>query len=230
MFDRDEVLEDPLDALDICSSLVTVTVDNDSDYSDSDYNGSVYNDSVNNDSDDSYNVDPFYEFEYPSRQVVTLAHYSVKEYLISPRIWTGNAAKYGMRDNVCHDVIARSCLGYLLQFQQPQLDRDCLSKFRLARYSAEFWTSHVQRTGERTEEIDQIAIRLCSKESSAYVNWIRLSDPEQSWRSPDFARDLEDVQEPLYYAVLLDLRGVVKMLLDKGADVNAQGGEYGNAL
>jgi ankyrin repeat protein len=43
-------------------------------------------------------------------------------------------------------------------------------------------------------------------------------------------KGLEEIADPLYYTALLGLREVVKMLLDKGADVNAQGGEYGNAL
>ncbi|KAF1964419.1 hypothetical protein BU23DRAFT_585581 [Bimuria novae-zelandiae CBS 107.79] len=101
-FDRDEVLEDPLDALHICSSLVTIT--------------------VNNEHDD-------YKLEDVSREIVTLAHYSVKEYLISDRIWTREAAKYGMRDNVCHDAIVRSCLGYLLQFEQSELHPGFLQLF-----------------------------------------------------------------------------------------------------
>lgn len=87
-FDRDEVLEDPSEVLNICSSLVTITVD------------------------DSY------EWKRPSKQIVTLAHYSVKEYLVSDRICKGKAARYAMRDDVCHDALATSCLGYLLQFQQ----------------------------------------------------------------------------------------------------------------
>jgi hypothetical protein len=83
-FDRDEVLEDPLEVLNICSSLVTMAVDNDSHLGGS------------------------------PRQVVVLAHYSVKEYLVSDRICTGKAAKYSIRDKVCHSAIASSCLGYLL--------------------------------------------------------------------------------------------------------------------
>ncbi|KAF1966679.1 ankyrin, partial [Bimuria novae-zelandiae CBS 107.79] len=200
-FDRDEVLKDPLDALHICSSLVTITVNNE------------------------------HEQDSVSREIVALAHYSVKEYLISDRIWTGEAAKYGMRDDVCHDAMVRSCLGYLLQFEQSELHPGFLQVFRLARYSAEYWISHARKTGEQTEEMGQLAIRLCSKNSSSYANWIRLWDPERPWKEPDFQKRLEEIHEPLYYAALLDLRGVVvKLLLDTGADVNAQGGEYGNAL
>ncbi|KAH8695893.1 ankyrin repeat-containing domain protein [Phaeosphaeriaceae sp. PMI808] len=193
-FNRNEVLQDPLDALNICSSLVTIAVDN------------------------NYG------------QIVALAHYSVKEYLVSDIIRTGKAAKYGMRDDVCHDAIARSCIGYLLQFQQLKLNPDCLSTFRLARYSAEFWIRHARKTGELTKEMGQIAIRLCSKRNTAYVNWIRLWDPENPWEKPDFQKGPRKIPDPLYYAALLNLRGVVKLLLEKGADVHAQGGWYGNAL
>ncbi|KAF8233575.1 ankyrin, partial [Tricholoma matsutake] len=35
---------------------------------------------------------------------------------------------------------------------------------------------------------------------------------------------------PLYYASLLGLLYQVQRLIEKGADVNAQGGRYGNAL
>jgi len=119
-FDRDEVLQDPLDALNICSSLITITVD-------SNYRW-----------ENDYEWESNYRRKDSSRQIVTLAHYSVKEDLVSDRIWKGEAAKYSMQDNTCHDTIARSCLGYLLQFQQPELELDCLRKFRLARYSAKF--------------------------------------------------------------------------------------------
>src|SRR4051794_24478024 len=90
-FDREEVLEDPLEALNICSSLVTITTEK----------GGRRQGSV--------------------RQVVGLAHYSVKEYLLSNRIRKGPAAHYGMQDTACHDAIAQGCLGYLLQFQGSEL-------------------------------------------------------------------------------------------------------------
>ncbi|KAF1969208.1 hypothetical protein BU23DRAFT_477739 [Bimuria novae-zelandiae CBS 107.79] len=117
MFDREEVLEDPLEALNICSSLITV------------------------DNED--------RMRGSSRQIAALAHYSVKEYLVSTRILRGKAAEYGMQDTVCHGAISTGCLGYLLQFQQPKLAPDkFLEMFKLARYSAEFWISHLQKTGD----------------------------------------------------------------------------------
>jgi hypothetical protein len=47
---------------------------------------------------------------------------------------------------------------------------------------------------------------------------------------PKFAKALEEMPTPLYYTALLGLSSVVKLLLNKGADVNAQGGDCGNAL
>ncbi|KAF1828132.1 hypothetical protein BDW02DRAFT_280688 [Decorospora gaudefroyi] len=66
-FDRDEVLEDPLEALDICSSLVTIT---------------------NNKADGR---------SRPAQQIIALAHYSVQEYLVSDRIRQGSAKQYSMQ-------------------------------------------------------------------------------------------------------------------------------------
>ncbi|KAF1999768.1 hypothetical protein P154DRAFT_523078 [Amniculicola lignicola CBS 123094] len=199
-FDRDEVLEDPLEVLNICASLVTMTVDNS------------------------------YRGRESSRQIVALAHYSVKEYLVSDRIWTGKAARYGMQDDVCHNALTTSCLGYLLQFQQLELKPDFLQSFKLALYSAEFWARHAEKTGKPTKEINEAVIRLCCKKEPPYANWVRLWDPDSPWGDPDLGKDFEDIPDPLYYVALLNLRDVVKVVLDKGADVNAQGGYFGNAL
>jgi hypothetical protein len=91
-------------------------------------------------------------------------------------------------------------------------------------------TRHGEKTDKRTKETNKAAIRLCCKKEPAYANWVRLWDPEKPWREPDLQKGLERIADPLYYAALLGLREVVKLLLDKGADVNAQGGDYGNAL
>jgi ankyrin repeat protein len=43
-------------------------------------------------------------------------------------------------------------------------------------------------------------------------------------------RCLNSIPTPLYYAALLGLSTVTRLLLDKGVNVNAQGGHFGNAL
>ncbi|KZP27831.1 hypothetical protein FIBSPDRAFT_655367, partial [Athelia psychrophila] len=45
--------------------------------------------------------------------IVKLAHYSVKEYLISARIKTGAAAFFAINERLSHSVIAQTCFAYL---------------------------------------------------------------------------------------------------------------------
>ena len=70
-FDRNEVLVDPLEALDICSSLVTIT---------------------KNEEDGRLGS---------TQQIIALAHYSVQEYLVSDRIRQGSAKQYSMQEAAC---------------------------------------------------------------------------------------------------------------------------------
>jgi hypothetical protein len=207
LFDRREVLEDPLDVLSICSSLVTITTAEESSIR-----------TQNNGSD-------------PARQVVALAHYSVKEYLISERSHQGRAARYSMYNADCNEIIARGCLGYLLQFQCSELLSEAsIEEFKLAQYSAQRWISHAQVTIEQTEMFNRLAMKLFSKEDDAYLNWIRIHDPDRPWEGSQLEEVLRKVPAPLYYAARSGLTKIASLLLDKGADVNAQGGEYVNAL
>jgi ankyrin repeat protein len=196
-FDRDEVLEDPLEALNICSSLVTVT---------------------------SNKVEG-----RPDQQIITLAHYSVREYFVSDRIKQGSANEYSMQEAECHNAITKGSLKYLIQLQQP-LSEETLQISALARYAAEFWSNHFRKIGEKVEELCQLAMDLMSVKNPAYLTWIQLYDPDSPWMELDLRKGLDSAAAPLYYAALLDLSTITRMLLDQGAEVNKQGGRYGNAL
>jgi hypothetical protein len=198
-FDCDEVLEDPLEALNICSSLVTITTNE-----------------VNRRSGSA-------------QRIVALAHYSVQEYLVSDRIRQGSAKQYSMQEAKCQSVITRGSLKYLMQLQEP-LEEETLQVFALARYSAEFWSSHLRKTGDEGEQASQLAMSLMAREKPAYLTWIQLHDPDRSWEGTNLEKSLDSVPMPLYYAALLGFSTVTRLLLDAGADVNAQGGLFGNAL
>jgi ankyrin repeat protein len=197
-FNCDEVLEDPLEALNICSSLITVT------------------------------TTKVERSSSPPQQILALAHYSVQEYLTSERIKQGLAKQYSMQEVICHSAITKGCLMYLLQFQQP-LSAEVFEASALARYAAEFWRRHLRDTGDKTEE-SLLAMSLMSADSPAYLNWIRLCDPDFPKARPWLGELRIRCPTPLYYAARLGLCTVTKLLLDKSAEVNAQGGHYGNAL
>ncbi|KAF1928951.1 HET-domain-containing protein, partial [Didymella exigua CBS 183.55] len=198
-FDCDDVLEDPLEALNICSSLVTISTIQGQGRSG------------------------------PARRIIALAHYSVQEYLVSDRIQQGPAKQYKMHETGSHGMITGGCLKYLLQLQRP-LSEEVIQTSTLARYAAEFWSSHLGQTGEDMERLSQLAIDLMSTENPAYLTWIQLYDPDSLWMQPDLSKGLGSVTAPLYYASLLGLDTIASLLLDQGAEVNTRGGRYGNAL
>jgi ankyrin repeat protein len=210
MFDQDEVLEDPSDVLDICSSLITITTTNniDRDFPRPSHFGYV-----------------------PSGKVVGLAHYSVKEYLVSDRSRPHRAEKYRIQDVSCNGFLAISCLGYLFQFDECDLF-SCkdIEGSKLAQYAAEFWSKHAQAAGERRGDLSHQIMSLFLKKNGAYLNWAKMSDLDRHWRKPIFTETLEDVPTPLYFASFFGWTDIIEQLLSAGANINAQGGLYGNAL
>ena len=197
-FDRDEVLEDPLEALNICSSLVTITMNK-------------------------------VEGRTKSARIIALAHYSVQEYLVSDRIKRGPAKRYNMHAAQCHGMMVESCLKYLLQLQHP-FSIKLIRTSVLALYAAKFWINHLRQTGEDIERLSQLAMGLLSTGNPAYLTWVQLYDPESPSARADLSRGPESITAPLYYAALLGLDTITRLLLDQGAEVNTRGGRYGNAL
>ena len=159
-FDRDEVLEDPLEALTICSSLVTISTNQAKGKSD------------------------------PAQQIIALAHYSVQEYLVSDRIQRGPTKQYKMHEAKCHGGITDGCLKYLQQLQQP-ISEEVLHTSALARYAAEFWSSHLRQSGQDMERLSQQAMGLLSTENPAYLTWIQLYNPDSPWMQPDLSKSLD---------------------------------------
>ena len=159
-----------------------------------------------------------------------LAHFSVKEYLVSDRVQTGPASRYSVKE-CADDYIAQTCLTYLLHFKGPMsLTSRNIDEFPLARYAAQYWTQHAEVAGKETNSIlvQQLSMDLFLSKRDAYVNCVRLFNPDR--HRPNMTMAFESIVPPLYYASFTCLLGPVQQLLEKGADVNAQGGYYNNAL
>ncbi|OBT84786.1 hypothetical protein VE02_06923 [Pseudogymnoascus sp. 03VT05] len=157
-FDRDEALEDPMDVLDICLGLVSVT-------------------------EEPSLSEPSRSLSTASR-TATLAHYSVQEYLISPGICQGRAARYSMQPAVCHGYIAKGSISYLLQFENGLFNRfesarSLQQVYALAQYSAEHWIIHTRKAEEDDNRLSYLATKLLSTGDGAYLNWLRLYDPDR---------------------------------------------------
>jgi ankyrin repeat protein len=189
-FDTERRLPEPRDILTICSSLVTIVVEE-------------------------------------AKEQVRLAHFSVKEYLVSERA----QIEHSIREIPANISIAETCLAYLLQFEYSHsLTFRTAEEYPLSRYAAQYWTQHAQLAEKHAGIIRLLIMELFLSKRVACVNWIRLFNPDMPRKGPDITRTFNSVASSLYYASLTGLAESAKLLLEKGAEVNAQEGRYGNAL
>ena len=87
-----------------------------------------------------------------------LAHFSVKEYLISDRIRNGLAFQYDIQSRG-EEEIGQGCLIYLLHFQRGVLTSGNLNIFPLARYAAEYWCYHF-RAMKYSDQATKLSMQL----------------------------------------------------------------------
>lgn len=129
-------------------------------------------------------ISSYYQY-FNSKTYVNLAHYSVKEYLVSNRICSSPAASFSINENLSHATIADMCLRYIQQLEVPNsviLETKCgypgmiyqeawfpdlnefITRFPLAKYSTRFWYEHL----------------LATKGKERLPQWALLSDLHRS--------------------------------------------------
>ncbi|KAH8882915.1 purine and uridine phosphorylase [Thozetella sp. PMI_491] len=145
-----------------------------------------------------------YRQDKPAR-VIQLAHFSVQTYLLSEHV---DDAIIKNIQATRREPIAEICLTYLLEIDILPIHILC-SAYPLAPLAAECWAGQVTRLGERSRIIDHLILELLTTRLKFRICY--------QLYAPDFPR-----------------RGghdeTVQILLENGADINAQGGYYGNAL
>jgi ankyrin repeat protein len=157
-----------------------------------------------------------------TKEHVRLAHFSVKEYLVSEEIQIGTIT-YSIREISANVSIAEICLAYLLQFNRTDsLTSRTIEDFPLARYAAEYWTQHARVAARDVGVINLPNMELFLSNRDVQINWIRLFDPDEPWAKPDISKSSERVASTLYYMSLTGLTELVRLLLERGADVNTR--------
>ena len=176
---------------------------------------------------DSYDTVSVREFG-----TLSLAHLSVKEYLISDQIKNSPLSYYHLDETHANSAISCDCLLYLLQFDTA----DCLcnkseASISFGCYTAEFWITHARsNNGVIQNDIQGLIKRLLSSSGVHFNNWITLFNVDLGYGSYSL-KTLYIVPHPLYYASLLGLGEIVnELLLSNSADVNMAGGVHGSAL
>jgi len=166
-------------------------------------------------------------------QTVRIAHFSVQEYLLSERVKQSRAANFALSGPSQHGRISKACLLYLDHddFLQQNLSSDLLDQYAFARYAAEHWYHHYHQADSQAAQ--QLSLRVAALITTpcAIDRWIRLHDPDRPCNTGVNYQRVEDRPSPTYYASLLGLEDVLTHIPHtSAADINAQGGCYGNAL
>jgi ankyrin repeat domain-containing protein 50 len=137
-FDDDKKLFDPLDVLQVCSSLITLSDPR-----------TLHNAKGSDEQEDHLEV---------SKQV-RFAHFSVKEFLTSER---ASKSRFHISVQTSHELIAERSILYMLS-NLKAVDLPSPNSFPFLRYSARYWYEHVYAMSNYEGLNDSIyaIIRLC---------------------------------------------------------------------
>ncbi|CUS10697.1 unnamed protein product, partial [Tuber aestivum] len=158
-----------------------------------------------------------------------LAHFSVKEYLISDRVAQGPSAYYHISEDKANLLMSHACLSQILRHgSQVATSADKIQVMPFLHHSAEYWFIYIKA-------IENIAPAPLSDASLEVLelgqSWLDIHDPDDH----DWDRPLGSGAYPpaIYYSSLLNLVVACKSLVNRNegaVNVGAQGGYYGNAL
>ncbi|KAK6356047.1 hypothetical protein TWF718_000421 [Orbilia javanica] len=158
-----------------------------------------------------------------------LAHFSVKEYLISNRV-KHDIAQY-FREVEAKGSMAKICLAYLLH-----LDADAhipgtavTENLPFLRYCAEHWTKFAARAESENHALQKFIHMFFDAKRCLYINCYNLHNPYH----PPGSRGgwtTETTISALDYASVGGLENMVKYLLDQSAEINAEAEIYDEAL
>ncbi|RDW91705.1 hypothetical protein BP5796_02870 [Coleophoma crateriformis] len=155
-----------------------------------------------------------------------LAHFSVQEYLISDRV--SKEIKIYHIQKISVDVtIFRDCLHYIWSISNNgDVPSNSFKAFPLLRYALLYLIEHAKAL-DPAEKKDIALILELFRSKVTFSSFVKQFNKAQEniWTV-----ELAEGTTLLYYLSDRGVHEVVKELLAAGADVNAQGGVYGNAL
>ena len=194
-----------------------------------DYDGNSHVEAYHSDSEAETDDDNLHVDAGDSR-VVQFSHFSVKEFLTSPRLATarGEVSNYYIDLEPAHTILAQACLGILLQIQDGVVRH--IRMDHPALYAAEHWATHAQ-FGEVSSRLHKGMEYLFDENKPHFNVWLTLcdidTDPDYDATFYLFALFKKSPASPLYHAALCGFHNLVEHLITKNPqDVNADGGYY----
>lgn len=129
------------------------------------------------------------------------------------------------RPQICHLIIAESCLHYLLHLSQNgPLTKSVIKQYPLALYAAEHWWQHTQSiSGMLDDTLLDLASRLLTNRDAALLSWIQLYNIDARWSGSDLSLKINDLAQPLYYAAHVGVPEIFEKTMKLTVDINARG-------
>ncbi|KAH9077603.1 ankyrin repeat-containing domain protein [Lactarius deliciosus] len=161
---------------------------------------------------------------YGDSQVVQFSHFSVKEYLTSPRLAQshGDVSRFHIDLERAHTVMAQGCLGTLL-LPDEQAGNDGAKVLPLVAYAAQHWVEHA-RFEKVTSRVQNGMDDLFDNSKPHFAAWLRVYDVDMHWESFSPWQPDHD-GSPLYYAAFCGFYDTAERLIMMHPEqVNAAGG------
>ncbi|KAH7377131.1 hypothetical protein B0T11DRAFT_27613 [Plectosphaerella cucumerina] len=174
-------------------------------------------------------------FVFISDSRIYLIHQTAKEFLVAREgasDATGEFWRHSLRRESSDQIMTRVCVQYLsfrdirddLIQEEMRKDDPDIKDFPLLEYSAVNWLAHFRDVYDADDGLLNFVFTLYDAQTERYKTWLSIF-----WNAAHPYTPRRGLQ-PVHLAALTGQIEMVKRLLEEGADVNAQGGDYGNAL
>jgi ankyrin repeat protein len=165
-------------------------------------------------------------------RVVQFSHFSVKEFLTSPRLSTSNGdiSCYHIILAPAHTILAQACMSVLLRSDDCVEDSGVRNDSPLAGYAAEHWATHAQDEKVSTR-LRKAMEYLFDVDKPYFAAWLEFHDTDTySWSGSAFhlfTVKPKSGATPLYYAAWRGFHDLVEhLIINDPKHVNAEGGYY----
>lgn len=153
---------------------------------------------------------------------VSLAHYTVKEFLTSDTTRKEVETFYVGKEEV-EAELAQTCLTYLCyndfiagSLTDADAFSEILDKYKFLHYAATAWGTHAHLSGGREEDLLDLTIKLLKSHSEGrgnYEFWLQVYESSKAIRHAHMSEF-----KPLYFAASFGLPNTLRCLLEDGED------------
>ena len=168
-----------------------------------------------------------------SGKLIQFSHFSVKEYLTSPRLAEANdiiPRRYHVSMTPAHTLAAQICLGILLHLDEDVVrlvTRENLEKWPLAKYAATHWAHHALFEGV-SQNVDDGLKQLFDPGKSHLAVCVWIQDPRYGVYDIYDERPLSPLRTSLHYAAYWGLHFMVEFLVIECSQNVCSGGFIDN--